>query len=577
MQGGYSNATDIQVQTAYKCASLLKDTITPYLLRRNKNDVQIAIQLPAKNEQVLFCRLSEEQQEQYLRYIKSSECTDILHKKTNVFRALIYLRKLCNHVDLVINSHYNNKSNSEKNNYGYYKRSGKMVVVEKLLKLWKKQENRVLLFSQSRKMLDLLEDFIKSQDYTYLKMDGTTPVSTRNRNVKEFNSNENIFIFILTTKVGGLGLNLIGANRVIIFDPDWNPSTDVQARERSWRIGQTKSVTIYRLLTAGTIEEKIYHRQIFKQFLTNKVLIDPKQKRFFKTNDLYELFSYNSIDENSTLESASLFAGTNSEIKKKSKLKYSKMDGERIPGLMKKYDNKTIINDEQQNESEINQQKDDYVLNKLFKSRKSNGGKSAIHSALQHDLIVNNKDPDFALVESEAERIAAEAIKSLKQSRKYCHTADSGVPNLTGIKFGTKSNLLAFSFNNNNNINNDSDDETKPKNDNLILSSASLMECIQKRNNMVYVNNNDDDSNETIEETTVEKNKFTKLAEDLRTYILYGASKFGEASTEEMIEHFKKKLDKDISIKFKVILKNMATFCRRANGIGFWTLKDEFK
>ena len=112
MQGGYSNATDIQVQTAYKCASLLKDTITPYLLRRNKNDVQIAIQLPAKNEQVLFCRLSEEQQEQYLRYIKSSECTDILHKKTNVFRALIYLRKLCNHVDLVLNSHYNNKSNS---------------------------------------------------------------------------------------------------------------------------------------------------------------------------------------------------------------------------------------------------------------------------------------------------------------------------------------------------------------------------------------------------------------------------------------------------------------------------------
>lgn len=72
--------------------------------------------------------------------------------------------------------------------------------------------------------------------------------------------NSSIFVFILTTRVGGLGVNLTGANRVIIYDPDWNPSTDSQARERAWRIGQKRDVTIYRLLTAGTIEEKIYHR-----------------------------------------------------------------------------------------------------------------------------------------------------------------------------------------------------------------------------------------------------------------------------------------------------------------------------
>ena len=75
-----------------------------------------------------------------------------------------------------------------------------------------------------------------------------------------FLKDKSIFIFLLTTRVGGLGINLIGADRVIIFDPDWNPSTDTQARERSWRIGQDKHVTIYRLLTTGTIEEKIYHR-----------------------------------------------------------------------------------------------------------------------------------------------------------------------------------------------------------------------------------------------------------------------------------------------------------------------------
>lgn len=102
---------------------------------------------------------------------------------------------------------------------------------------------------------------------------------------------DSIFLMLLTTRVGGLGINLTGADRVIIFDPDWNPSTDIQARERSWRIGQKKPVTIYRLLTTGTIEEKIYHRQIFKQFLTNRVLKNPKQRRFFKTNDLHELFT----------------------------------------------------------------------------------------------------------------------------------------------------------------------------------------------------------------------------------------------------------------------------------------------
>ena len=142
------------------------------------------------------------------------------------------------------------------------------------------------------------------------------------------------------------------------------------------------------MLTAGTIEEKIYHRQIFKQFLTNKVLTDPKQKRFFKTNDLYELFSYTALEQNTTLESTSLFAGTNSEVKKP-KVKYSKMDGERITGLVKSYDKTSKLPDDQQNESEIDKQKDDYVLNKLFKSHKS--GKSAIHTALQHDMIVNNQ------------------------------------------------------------------------------------------------------------------------------------------------------------------------------------------
>jgi hypothetical protein len=135
---------------------------------------------------------------------------------------------------------------------------------------------------------------------------------------------------------------------------------------------------------------------------------------------------------------------------------------------------------------------------------------------------------------------------------------------------------LAFSFNKSNNINNDSDDDEsliKNNNNSMPLSSAALMECIKQTNDIV----NDDSSDEDENYTSAEKNKFTKLADDLRNFVLYGASKIGQASTEEIVEHFKKKLDKKVSIKFKAILKKLCYFTRTAFGVGFWKLKDEFR
>jgi len=217
---------------------------------------------------------------------------------------------------------------------------------------------------------------------------------------------------------------LIGANKIIIFDPDWNPTNDLQARERAWRIGQTKNVTIYRLLTSGTIEEKIYHRQIFKTFLSNKILKDPRQKRFFKANDMHELFSYTCVDDNS-VESSALLAGTGSEINSK------KLKAKNIPNLAKIRKGKGSDN-KSENDEVTFKQSDDYVLSKLFKSKKKNGGQSFIHTALQHDKIVDNTTPDFSLVELEAEKIARDAVRALKESRKFCRTAESGIPNLTG-------------------------------------------------------------------------------------------------------------------------------------------------
>ncbi|VDM32496.1 unnamed protein product [Hydatigera taeniaeformis] len=306
-QGGYANATPLEVETAYRCACALKRLLSPYLLRRLKTEVRL--ELPKKSEQVLFCHLTHYQRCVYEEYLSSRICQNIMHGNGQVLGGLVVLKKLCNHPDLVTggprrfgmrhgeSDDDDHEEGDEWFRFGCSRRSGKLMVTLDLLALWWEQKHKVLLFTQSRKMLNILERHVSRRGYTYLRMDGGTPTAQRQRLVEEFNSTsavegpQNIFLFLLTTRVGGLGVNLTGADRVLIFDPDWNPSTDAQARERAWRIGQEREVMIYRLLTSGTIEEKVYQRQIFKQFLANRVLKNPRQQRFFKVNSLCELFS----------------------------------------------------------------------------------------------------------------------------------------------------------------------------------------------------------------------------------------------------------------------------------------------
>ncbi|KOC59628.1 DNA excision repair protein ERCC-6 [Habropoda laboriosa] len=321
-RGGYANASPLQEATALQVATMLKEAISPYMLRRTKNDVQHHVSLPEKNEQILFCSLTEEQKKLYKKYLRSEDVSYVLHERSHtetgryrarLLIALSALRKICNHPDLFL---YTNPVDSDEDldvseesleKFGFWKRSGKMTVIRSLLKIWKKQGHRVLLFTQGRQMMHILESLVQTEEYIYLRMDGTTPMSQRQETICLFNNDSSYFVFLLTTRVGGLGVNLTGANRVIIYDPDWNPATDAQARERAWRIGQNKRVTIYRLITAGTIEEKIYHRQVFKLLLSNKVLEDPRQRRLFKTSDLVELFNLNESIDGHSSESDQLF------------------------------------------------------------------------------------------------------------------------------------------------------------------------------------------------------------------------------------------------------------------------------
>ncbi|XP_028968473.1 DNA excision repair protein ERCC-6 [Galendromus occidentalis] len=645
--GGYANATETQVAVGYRCATILRDTIKPYLLRRMKSDVKTSINLPPKSEQVIFCKLTERQRDLYREYVESHEVKKILDGRMQIFVGLVNLRKICNHPDLydggpdkdIITS-----SRKPGSSFGFYKRSGKLMVVEALLKLWSKQKQRVLLFTQSRQMLRILEEFVQNRHYTYLSMDGSTAISTRQPAIDRFNQDSSIFIFLLTTRVGGLGVNLTGANRVIIYDPDWNPSTDMQARERAWRIGQQKDVTVYRLMTAGTIEEKIYHRQIFKQFLTNRVLKNPKQRRFFKTNEMYELFTLSEdVHKEERTETSDIFAGTGSTVDRKRLKALNKqkrqdeetrrqrmrelakklsqkigsgekivaadfdrghevntvrVDGVEIEGAARKSRYKDDSIDDQGDASRAN---NDYILAKLFKNSK-------VHSVMKHDKIMESAVPDGSLVESEANHVAQEAIKKLKEARRLCYSASDGVPNWTGrhggfrgkkkVLFGTKvlKNLPASTLPKDAKKDKTMTGSRKKKDASLfnynpeklnsqkVASSADLMKQLRTRTicdaDIEKISDDEGQGSSAASGASQRKESLSisgvdRLLADIRTFIAIESDVNGQATTSEIVSRFRETVSKDKATLFKSLLKKLCEFHRENQGV--WKLRPEFR
>ncbi|KAI1355709.1 SNF2 family N-terminal domain-containing protein [Xylaria sp. FL0043] len=435
--GGYANASHLQIMTAEKTAQALKENISPYLLQRLKVDV--ATDLPKKREQVLFCKLTKLQYETYRLFLDSKEMGDVLKGTTQSFFGIDRLRKICNHPDLVDP----NVKARHPQDWGAPSKSGKMQVLKALLGMWKKLGHKTLLFSQTVQMLDILEQFVRNLgNIQYLRMDGKTPIKMRQVLVDKFNKNPDIDLFLLTTKVGGLGVNLTGANRVIIYDPDWNPSTDVQARERAWRLGQKKDVTIYRLMTAGTIEEKIYHRQIFKQFLSNKVLKDPKHRTTFNLNDLHDLFTLGSSEDAGT-ETSRLFKDsevdihtttapprtTNSHRKDVAKGEQNTPSGGDDHNGLQRIDGVAGLEDYETGEEAKAATKDeDRIMEGLF-------ARSGVQSAHEHDAIVGGKQKpraDQGILQHEAARVANEAALVLRRAKEQARQVPIGTVTWTG-------------------------------------------------------------------------------------------------------------------------------------------------
>lgn len=183
---------------------------------------------------------------------------------------LMQLRKCCNHPYLFDGAEPGPPYTTDKH---LVDNCGKMVILDKLLSKLQASGSRVLIFSQMTRMLDILEDYCVWRQYNYCRLDGQTPHEDRQISINDFNApNSSKFIFMLSTRAGGLGINLATADIVILFDSDWNPQVDLQAQDRAHRIGQTKQVRVFRLITENTVEERIVERAEMKLRLDNIVI-----------------------------------------------------------------------------------------------------------------------------------------------------------------------------------------------------------------------------------------------------------------------------------------------------------------
>lgn len=253
----------------------LHKVLRPFLLRRLKKDVEK--DLPNKVEKVLKCKMSAVQSKMYQHMLKyhqifvNDEDNEKLIPLKGLNNPIMQLRKICNHpfVFEEIEDYVN--PSQEHNNI--WRVAGKFELLERILPKFKATGHRVLMFFQMTQIMDIMEDFLRMMDMKYLRLDGSTKPDDRSNLLKLYNAPDSeYFAFLLSTRAGGLGLNLQTADTVIIFDTDWNPHQDLQAQDRAHRIGQKNEVRILRLITEDSVEEVILERAHQKLEIDGKVI-----------------------------------------------------------------------------------------------------------------------------------------------------------------------------------------------------------------------------------------------------------------------------------------------------------------
>lgn len=256
----------------------LHKVLSPFLLRRVKSDVETSL-LP-KIETNVYIGMAEMQIEWYKKLLEKDidAVNGVIGKregKTRLLNIVMQLRKCCNHPYLFDGAEPGPPFTTDEH---LVYNSGKMIILDKMLKKFKAAGSRVLIFSQMSRLLDILEDYCYLRDHEYCRLDGSTSHDERIQAIDEYNAPDSEkFIFLLTTRAGGLGINLCSADIVILYDSDWNPQADLQAMDRAHRIGQKKQVQIFRFVTEHAIEEKVLERAAQKLRLDQLVIQQGRQ------------------------------------------------------------------------------------------------------------------------------------------------------------------------------------------------------------------------------------------------------------------------------------------------------------
>ncbi|KAL2432561.1 Chromatin structure-remodeling complex subunit snf21 [Exophiala dermatitidis] len=253
----------------------LHKVLRPFLLRRLKKDVEK--DLPDKQERVVKCRFSALQAKLYMQLMTHNKLavTDGKGGKTSMrglSNMLMQLRKLCNH-PYVFEPVEDQMNPGRGTNDSIWRTAGKFELLDRILPKFRATGHRVLMFFQMTQIMNIMEDFLRLRGIQYLRLDGGTKAEDRSELLRVFNEpGSPYFCFLLSTRAGGLGLNLQTADTVIIYDSDWNPHQDLQAQDRAHRIGQKNEVRILRLISSNSVEEKILERAQFKLDMDGKVI-----------------------------------------------------------------------------------------------------------------------------------------------------------------------------------------------------------------------------------------------------------------------------------------------------------------
>jgi SNF2 family DNA or RNA helicase len=330
--GQAHDANNAQLAKARATAIELRDDLLPGVFLRRMKSI-IADQLPKKSDRVVFCELAETQAEAYRAYVESPRCEYIRRSKEPcdcgsgktrgwccyqevpgegkwshaMFPAMMSLKKIADHLALLLPQsnespekqdkaleslrlacpdNWNDLYRNRENLYVSAPREfcGKWKVLRRLLDFWQSNGDKALIFSHSVRLLRCLKHLfdIEGTKYNFSYLDGSMSYEDRFKTVKDFNSNPNQFVFLISTLAGGVGLNITSANKVVVVDPNWNPAYDLQAQDRAYRIGQTRDVEVFRLVSSGTIEEIVYARQIYKQQQANIGYTASEERRYFK-------------------------------------------------------------------------------------------------------------------------------------------------------------------------------------------------------------------------------------------------------------------------------------------------------